>query len=375
MPAGTNEAVDNLRYERYVDGSRSPSWTQESWIRQLYYYFRPLFPVALRKRLQRFYLHDWSKLQFPAWPVDRSVDLLLEGLLVSAMQALETDRLPFIWFWPNGRKACAILTHDVETTAGRDFSDRLMDIDASFGFRSSFQIVPEQRYTVPLAFLDSIRERGCEVNVHGFNHEGNLFDNRDKFLKHAERINRYAAEFEAQGFRSPCLYRNIDWFQHLHFSYDMSVPNVARLDPQRGGCCTVMPYFLPGGITELPLTTSQDYTLFHILNDYSTSLWKKQIKIILEGHGLITLLIHPDYVTPSRAQSTYKELLEWIDRIRSDENIWPALAGDVDRWWRQRSAMKLTAVGKDWTIEGPGSDEARLAYACLDQGELIYEIQ
>ena len=53
----------------------------------------------------------------------------------------------------------------------------------------------------------------------------------------------------------------------------MSVPNVAHLEPQRGGCCTVMPYFV-GDVLELPLTTIQDYSLFHILGDYSTTLWK-----------------------------------------------------------------------------------------------------
>jgi len=44
------------------------------------------------------------------------------------------------------------------------------------------------------------------------------------------------------------MYQNADWFQELNFSYDMSVPNVARLEAQRGGCCTVLPYALPGGI-------------------------------------------------------------------------------------------------------------------------------
>ena len=35
----------------------------------------------------------------------------------------------------------------------------------------------------------------------------------------------------------------IGW-QRLDFSFDMSIPNVAHLDPQRGGCCTIMPYFI-----------------------------------------------------------------------------------------------------------------------------------
>ena len=39
-----------------------------------------------------------------------------------------------------------------------------------------------------------------------------------------------------------------------------------------------MPYFI-GNILELPLTTIQDYSLFHILGDYSISLWQQQIDV------------------------------------------------------------------------------------------------
>lgn len=64
------------------------------------------------------------------------------------------------------------------------------------------------------------------------------------------------------------MYRQQEWFNAFDFSYDMSVPNVAHLEPQRGGCCTIMPY-CNGRILEIPLTTSQDYTVFQILNEHS----------------------------------------------------------------------------------------------------------
>lgn len=54
----------------------------------------------------------------------------------------------------------------------------------------------------------------------------------------------YRRQFGAQGFRSGASYRNLKWLDELGFRYDMSVPNVAHLNPQRGGCCTVMPYFI-----------------------------------------------------------------------------------------------------------------------------------
>jgi hypothetical protein len=374
LPFDVTQVVDNLRYERYVNQRCQRRWVEQSLVRDIYYWLRPMLPVFFRKHLQRAYLRGWDNISFPAWPVDRSVDTLFEKLLVLALQTLQADRLPFIWFWPEGHRACVIVTHDVETAAGRDYCRHLMDIDDSFGVKASFQIVPEKRYAVSRGYLESIRERGFEINVHGLNHDGTLFRNREEFVRCAMKINQYAEEYGARGFRSPILHRNLDWFTHLKFDYDMSVPNVARLDPQRGGCCTVMPYFLPGGMTELPVTTTQDYTLFHILHEHSFDLWRQQINTILDGHGLMSFLIHPDYIMQLRAQSVYKVLLEEINRLRSDHRVWVTLPRDVDRWWRDRSEMKLVAHGQDWKIEGPGNDRARVAYARLEKGHLVYEI-
>jgi hypothetical protein len=372
LPFDLDQVLDNLRYERYVNGGTR--WLETAWAKDAYYQLRPYLPVALRKHLQRVYLRGWESRTFPNWPVDRSVDLLFERLLVLALQVSKRDRLPFIWFWPEGRNACAILTHDIETRAGRDLTSRLMDIDERFGIKASIQIVPEKRYTITPAFLSAIRDRGFEINVHGLDHDGNLFQDRATFLAHAQKINEYAVTFGARGFRSPTMYRNVDWLKDLEFSYDMSVPNVARLEPQQGGCCTVMPYFLPGGMLEIPLTTTQDYTLFNVLNDYSMNLWNRQIDAILSGHGLVSLIIHPDYVFSNRAEAVYERLLERVVKLQSNENVWITLPGEIDRWWRQRSEMQLVATGSGWQIEGPGNERARVAYACLDGDRLVYEV-
>jgi hypothetical protein len=373
LPFDIDQVADNLRYERYEGLFGWQKWVQASPLRDVYYRLRPLLSVSIRKHLQKVYLRDWRTIPFPNWPVDRSVDLLFERLIVLAMRFSGIARLPFIWFWPDGHNACAILTHDVETTAGRDFCSRVMDLDDAAGIKASFQIVPEKRYTVSAGYLQTIRNRGFEINVQGLDHDGNLFQSRREFLKSAEHINRYAAQYRARGFRSPILYRNIDWFQDLNFSYDLSVPNVARLEPQRGGCCTVMPFFLPGEVIELPLTTTEDYSIFNVLNEYSTALWKKQIQIILGGHGLMTFLIHPDYVISGKPQDVFKGLLEQVNQLRSDQKVWVTLPKEVDRWWRQRSEMALVPAGSEWEIRGSGSDRATLAYACLDGDNLSYE--
>jgi hypothetical protein len=338
LPFDPTQIVDNLRYERYVDSAGPRRWLERAWLQHTYYRLRPLLPVALRKHFQQHYLRDWQTLPFPAWPVDRSVDRLLEQLLRLSMHARQLDHLPFIWFWPEGHAACAIVTHDVEAPAGRDFTSQLMDIDDAFEMKASFQIVPERRYAVSPAYLDAIRERGFEINVQGLNHDGNLFGDWQTFLRSAQQINAYAKRFGAQGFRSPVMYRKADWFQYLCFSYDMSVPNVAHLEPQRGGCCTVMPYFLPGGMLELPLTTIQDYSLFHILQEYSLAMWRQQIGLILDGHGLLSFTVHPDYVRQQRAQAVYKALLDELNRLRATS---PGSA--IQTPWSARSRLSSSS--------------------------------
>ena len=161
MPFDPAQVVDNLRYERSVGPSGPPRWLAQAWIKHTYYLLRPLLPVALRKPVQHRSRRGWETLPFPAWPVERSVDRLLETLRMLALHARHLDRLPFIWFWPHGQTACAIVTPDVEAPAGRDCTSRLMDIDEAWGIQASFQIVPEKRDAVSPAYLDAIRQRGC----------------------------------------------------------------------------------------------------------------------------------------------------------------------------------------------------------------------
>jgi glycosyltransferase involved in cell wall biosynthesis len=370
LPFDPEEVINSLRYERYCQTGNSQI---DSAIARLYYLVRPLMPVEVRKHLQKVRLDGWRDLPFPKWPVDRTVDQVSEQLLLLALRTHGVDRIPFIWFWPDGAASCAVMTHDVETTAGRDFCSTLMDINDSFGIKASFQVVPERRYEVPSSYLDSIRNRGFEINVQDLNHDGRLFRDRTEFLARAQKINSYGREFGAVGFRSAILYRQQEWYDALQFSYDMSVPNVAHLDPQRGGCCTIMPYYV-GGILELPVTMTQDYSLFHILDDRSIDLWKQQSELIMQNHGLMNFIVHPDYITEARERKTYEALLSYLSRLRSERQVWVPLPREVDQWWRQRSQMTLVRHGDEWHIEGPGHERAQLAYASEKNGQIEYTI-
>lgn len=371
LPFDLAEVIDNLRLERYLPSSSGT--LTHGMVQDGYYFLRPLLGVPLRKYLQRLFLRGWDTIPFPHWPVDTTVEQLFERLMTLTLKSQKLESVPFIWFWPEGASSCVVMTHDVEAKAGAAFCSKLMDIDDAWGVKASFQVVPEERYPVTAQFLHSIRQRGFELNVQDLNHDGRLFRNREEFLVRAQAINEYAEDFGSRGFRSAAMYRNPEWYADLDFSYDLSIPNSAHLEPQRGGCCTVFPYFI-GKILELPLTTTQDYSLFHILDDYSIDLWKRQISLIQKRHGMISFIIHPDYVIAQRARDTYVALLEHLTRLREEGNVWSAFPGAVDRWWRERSQMRLVAEAGRWMIKGPGSERARVAFATLEGEHLTYTV-
>jgi hypothetical protein len=369
------EIIDNLRLERYANGDNQRAlnrWKRS--LRDAYYFLRPLLHVNIRRHFQRAHLNGWQRLLFPHWPVDTTVEDLCERLLLLSMKAKGVDRAPFVWFWPDGAQSCVAMTHDLETEKGKTFCSELMDIDDSFGFKASIQVVPEERYKVSAAFIQNIRDRGFEVNVQDLNHDGHLFRSREEFLRRAQRINAYGKEYEAKGFRAAVLYRNLDWYGALEFSFDMSVPNVAHVDPQRGGCCTVMPYFV-GGLLEIPVTTIQDYALFHLLNEYSLDLWKAQTELIMKKNGLVSFIVHPDYVIEKRAQGIYRDLLRFLRQQGEEKRIWFTVPGEIDNWWRSRSKLRLVDHNGKWQIEGPSAGRAKLAFAKVVGDRIEYEVE
>jgi len=153
----------------------------------------------------------------------------------------------------------------------------------------------------------------------------------------------------------------------------MSIPTVGHFDPQRGGSCSLMPFFI-GKVLELPVTMIQDYSLFHILNDYSIELWTRQLSAITENHGLANFIVHPDYVIERRARATYQALLEHLAKVREERKMWIALPRKVDRWWRERSQMKIVADGNGWRIVGEGRERARVAFASVAGDRLVFTV-
>src|SRR5690242_8989607 len=125
--------IEHLRRERY-----STSGVGEHLVRQAYYLLRPLLTRPIRQFIHRRIFASRARQNFPAWPVDCSVDQLFRTLMGFILAITAEAEVPFIWFWPEGKAAALMMTHDVEGTVGAAHCGALMDLDDSFGIPAAF---------------------------------------------------------------------------------------------------------------------------------------------------------------------------------------------------------------------------------------------
>jgi glycosyltransferase involved in cell wall biosynthesis len=257
--------------------------------------------------------------------------------------------------WPEGKKFAVVLTHDVESKAGLHKCPSLMQLELDLGFRSSFNFIPEGNYRVPSELREELTATGFEVGIHDLKHDGHLFASHREFKRRAVRINDYAREWGASGFRSGFMMRNLDWLHDLDVQYDASTFDTDPFEPQPDGGHTIFPFWVPRpndgfvnhqrstinsssrGYVELPYTLPQDFTLFSLLRETTVDIWLRKLDWIAQNGGMVLVDAHPDYMafsgTPSRKGGEYrvelyKQLLEHV-RSKYSGEYWQALPREV----------------------------------------------
>jgi hypothetical protein len=160
-----------------------------SWAFRTYYRLRPWVPLAVRHLLQR------------SRPVEVTPDWFLprefRAQLATTIGELEAQ--PLIHPWPDGAQWSLVLTHDVESADGLRNVLRLADMEEEFGFRSAWNIVP-YLYPVDWGIVRELRAHGFEIGVHGYNHDGRLFESQATFSRRAVAINRALEAFVLRWF-------------------------------------------------------------------------------------------------------------------------------------------------------------------------------
>ncbi|MDO9303076.1 MAG: hypothetical protein Q7T89_16935 [Anaerolineales bacterium] len=311
-------------------------------VKQLYYQFvRPFLPSFLRPPLRRLLLSRQNQKSEDVlrWPIeDRFVRFQFE-VVKNILDCGGLLEVPYIHFWPDGKRFAFVLTHDVEGVSGYEFIREVVALEEKYGFHSSFNFVPEA-YQVDLRFIEELQERGFEVGVHGLKHDGKLFSSKEIFDERCKKINDYAKKWRAVGFRSPMTHRNPEWMQSLDIEYDLSFFDTDPYEPISGGTMSIWPFCL-GRFVELPYTLAQDHTLMVTLGEKTPRLWLEKVDFIKRYCGMALVNTHPDYLREGNHLSIYEEFLR---QVQAQGEYWHALPREVARWWRHRQSVSIESV-------------------------------
>ena len=309
-------------------------------LRKAFFFFKPFLPRDAQIFLRRRYIsRKWTFYQ-NVWPIDE-----------------RTKTPPAGWKgWPENKKFAIVLTHDVESEEGQRKCISLANLEASLGFRSSFNFIAEQ-YRMSRECQAYLQDKGFEIGLHGITHNGNPFRSRRIFEQQAVKINHYLREWKAVGFRCPSMYHNLEWILELDIEYDSSTFDTDPFEPQPDGVGTIFPFWVrkeagDKAYLELPYTLPQDHTLFVIMREKTVRIWEKKLDWIYANGGMALLIAHPDYMDFQGDGSTiggysanlYAEFLGYVNS-RYGGKYWNPLPKEVAWFWK-KNEMSRPLQGK-----------------------------
>lgn len=330
------------------EGSYGNQKWRLSFPKQVYYQLKPWIPQSVSRSLRQ--LQQGAKKQSgqedPFWPIDDRFVRYLWQVLYHLMQLIGKSELDLIGFWPQHKGAAFVLTHDIETEEGQKYVEKIVEMESKLGFKSAFFFVMN-KYPLDYGLIATLCERGFEVGIHGYNHDGKLFCFSKCPRERIEKINAFAKRIKAHSFRAPLTLRHPERMQLLDVDYDLSFFDTDPYEPMPGGTMSIFPYHM-GKLVELPYTLAQDYTLFELLNLTSPEIWKKKVDFLRQSHGMILLDTHPDYLMLRENLKHYQEFLNIMATF--ENQLFHALPVEVGSWWKKRTLHVNGSVLEGATI-------------------------
>lgn len=272
--------------------------------------------------------------------------------------------------YPNGKRFCGVLTHDVDevrwswrrkllmgarypSTLFQDKNhywgfDNILDFEAELGVKSTFYFISKcrTRYDGPYDIgmvEDVIREvdkKGWEVGLHGSYQSYKDYE----YLKEEKRILESVVGHPIDGIRQHYTNFDVETTWHIQercgFAYDSTI-GYARKEGFKVGYC--YPYRPRGmNLYELPFTI-MDCALFRKDSrnfDYERALnaSKKVIDIVKEASGVVVLDWHNSSWDPysfPRWADLYAELTGYI----LDSEGYIATARELIEWWSENDKV------------------------------------
>lgn len=263
--------------------------------------------------------------------------------------------MPKAWSgWPDEKRFALLLTHDVESAKGQEKCIKLASLEERLGFRSSFRFMAKE-YNVSSVLRHYLVKKGFEVGVHGLYYDGNLFSSKKEIPRTSSPNQLYFRKWGSAGFRTPCMFHNLEWISDLNIEYDSSTFDTDPFEPQPDGVGTIFPFWVHDGSTdkgfvELPYTLPQDFTLFVLMKERNIDIWKKKLNWIVEKGGMALLITHPDYINCDKGRcgieeypmEFYKEFLHYM-KGKYEGQYWNPLPKEMAHFWKEKMVEKRQA--------------------------------
>lgn len=277
---------------------------------------RPLFsrlpvsyraiPLGVRARLLGILarLRARPAIEFPLWPIERSVD---EAIMRAWREAAEQDEVVLNPPRYDGRTAALLITHDLDSAREIGFVEPLREIERRAGLPSAFGFVPELSWPTE-DFARSLVAEGCEVYWHDIGHNGRLpYLGKPAIRAAFDRVSEESpwAPSLMRAFRSGQLLMSRDLFEVVaeRFEVDLSLPDTERDGPYgaAAGCGTVFPFSFRN-LLEIPLSMPQDVYLRQVYGlspEDALRTWINKLAYIKSIGGVAVLNVHPIWANPT----------------------------------------------------------------------------
>jgi len=301
----------------------------------------PHWLLNIGRRLRAKALTSRCDIPFPDFPDAMPiVDWYRQLAEWSGLKAIPSMR------WPAHHRAAVVVTHDVDSgwiLSNRKWIKRICRDEREFGIRGAWYTVPMKSRTQQAENgLRWLRDQGCELGCHGFNHDAKLplKLGTNEFHRRWSAICRFCDQWRIRGFRSEWLFRSSVFLAQLakRFDYDTSVPSASQhLTAKTGnGCGSAVPYRADGGILELPISLPLDTDCRGQGLDLK-GFWQRQVdraQRIAQQGGLIVVTIHPQPHLSARSEvwPTIAQALEQITNIRG---LWITRPIELAQWFFQ----------------------------------------
>jgi peptidoglycan/xylan/chitin deacetylase (PgdA/CDA1 family) len=274
-----------------------------------------LCPKFLRNKLMKSEIKQKNSEFSNKLPMDA-----LRFVLVNALEKLTGTEIKKKMLFDNNY--LCLLTHDVESAQGLKRAQRMKKMEEKYNCQSSWYL-PSSRYTLNNEAIMELANYG-EIGAHDTKHDGKLAHlSKNKLVSRLTNVREHLNKIVQQpitGFRAPILQHNdpiLEAVSEAGYLYDTSIPTWEPKHPytmKPHGIGTVFPLNIRG-ITEIPLTLTQDHQLINVLGlskQETLRTWSEMALTIRDLGGVCMFLVHPDYEFADGSMELYEEILNHV---------------------------------------------------------------